>query len=374
MNNSQAITEIEALIRPHLKGFVPYSSARDEFHGDAGVFLNANENPVYGSDYCRYPDSHQRTLRRALAEWFTPQLQGAGAITEEEVFVGSGSDEAIDLLVKVFCSPGVDRIATCVPSYGMYGVAARAHGVEVQEVLLESDFSLNPAKLLQALDNSVKVLFLCSPNNPTGNLLDKSAIQEVLAGFPGICVVDEAYVDFCQAGSHLPFLSTYPRLVVLRTFSKAWGLAGIRLGVALGHKRLVQALSAVKLPYNVGTPAQELALDALRQGERFSRSCQEVVRERERVAEALRGSPLVETVYPSEANFLLVRFKQSARVFSYLEARGVIVRDRAREPLCGGCLRITIGTARENKKLLEELSLFAASRDNGQEEKKEEAK
>jgi len=339
------------LARPHLAGLQPYTSARDEYTGDAHVYLDANENPygsVAGGTLNRYPDPHQRDLKDGLAK-----ILDVGA---EQIFVGNGSDEAIDLLVHAFCEPGVDHILITPPTYGMYAVTAAVNNVGVKEVALGVDYAMQTDAVITALTADTKLVFLCSPNNPTGNLQDPEAMLAVAASAPGLVVVDEAYIDFAPSGSVLRRLKDFPNLVVLRTFSKAWGMAGARIGVAAGHPSVVTLFDRIKLPYNVSQLAQDVAMDALPLIEEKERFVARIMDERASLASRLRTAPGVEHVYPSDANFLLVRFTDAAVTYHRLVELGIIVRDRSRVELCEGGLRITVGSREENDALLHGLA------------------
>lgn len=333
---------IADLLRPHVRALAPYSTARDEFKGEARVYLDANENP-FGSGLNRYPDPHSRALKARVS-----QLKG---IETERIFVGNGSDEAIDLLVRAFVPAG-DAVVITPPTYGMYGVAARSHGAEVLEAPLRRDFSLDLDALERAGEQAGKLIFLCSPNNPTGNQLSLGDIESVLARTSGVVVVDEAYIDFASGPSACALLGAYPRLVVLQTLSKAWGMAGIRIGLAFGDPVVIQALSKLKLPYNINSLSQEAALERLADTARYSEQVGVVLAERQRIIGELASLSCVKEVFSSEGNFILVRCEDSRRLFEFLRDRGVIVRDRSHELHCQGCLRITIGTEAENNELI----------------------
>lgn len=333
---------VSDLIKPYIQALVPYSTARDEFSGVADVYLDANENP-FATSVNRYPDPHHKELKG--------QISALKGMPVDTIFVGSGSDEAIELLVRVVDTEK-GGITIAPPTYGMYRVAARNNDVHVVEAALNPDFSLNIDKIRQASDSGSKLLFVCSPNNPTGTQYSLDEVRNVLEAFQGVVVVDEAYVDFSTGESALGLLSESDRLVVLQTFSKAWGMAGIRLGLAFAAPTLVAAMNKLKLPYNVSTLTQQFALTRLREAGRVGEERQAIVRERERVRSELAKLPCVETVFPSEGNFLLVRFKDSAEAFHVLRDAGVIVRDRSHELHCSGCLRITIGTANENNRVV----------------------
>jgi histidinol-phosphate aminotransferase len=351
--------DLAALIRPHLLTLTPYSSARDDYTGHEGVFLDANENPL-GSvgltdAYNRYPDPHQTALKQRLAA-----LKG---VLSDQIFLGNGSDEPIDLLIRATCQPGQDAILIVPPTYGMYEVSANINLVTVQKVPLTADFQLDADAVLAALIPQTKIVWLCSPNNPSGNLLSRAAIRRVIEGVENraLVVVDEAYIDFADTPSWTTELASYPNLVVLQTLSKAWGLAGLRLGMCFASKALVAVLDKIKPPYNIAAPTQQLALEALNHPDQKAAQVAEILQQRVVLADQLRSLAIVETVYPSDANFLLVRFINADMVFQYLISRQVIVRDRSRVLRCAGCLRISVGTPSENAQLLAVLTEMSKS-------------
>lgn len=346
--------KVSDLIRPHLKTVKPYSSARDEYTGAEGVFLDANENPhgsAAGEGWNRYPDPYQRPLKQEVSR--------IKMVPEANVFLGNGSDEPIDLLIRAFCEPGQDHILTFPPTYGMYQVSAGIQNIAVEKVLLTPDFQLDLVPTQESLKRRPKITFLCSPNNPSGNLLKREDIIQVLDKAEGIVVVDEAYIDFPEEESCNQMLEQYPNLVVLQTFSKAWGMASLRLGMAFASEEIVQLLNKIKPPYNIPGPVQEAALLALKQNEDKTKTwVEQLNREKEELKLRLEALPMVQKVYPSDANFFLVRFDSSHEVFNYLLQQKVIVRDRSSQPLCEGCLRLTIGTRAENNRLIDSLSTF----------------
>lgn len=321
----------------------PYTSARDEYHGTAEVYLDANENP-YPSPYNRYPDPLALAVKEKLAA-----IKG---VDPAQIFLGNGSDEAIDLLIRAFCEPNQDSILVSEPTYGMYSVCADVNAVNVQRVSLTPDFGLDLDAFPKTFDATTKIIFLCSPNNPTGNLLSREKIQEVLKRFYGLVVIDEAYIDFAKSKSFLQELSKYPNLVVLQTFSKAWGLAGLRLGMCFAAPEIISILNKIKYPYNVNVKTQELALDALENKYKTDIWVEEILSQRDKLAAGLRSLRMTEKVFHSDANFLLVRVKDALGTYQQLVREGVIVRDRSRVMLCYNCLRITVGTPEENEKLL----------------------
>lgn len=333
----------ETLLRAHVRTFAPYTSARDEFTGRAEVFLDANENP-FDNGLNRYPDPHQHALKARIAA-----IKG---VDIQHLFLGNGSDECIDLLFRACTDPGTDHAVLLPPTYGMYGVSAALNAVRVREVALSPDFQPDVEAILAGMEPGAKLLFLCSPNNPSGNAFDSDRVEALLRSFPGLVVVDEAYVDFSSQSSWIHRLKEFPNLVVLQTFSKAWGLAGIRLGMAFAHPRLIAALDAIKPPYNLSALTQQAALKALEMPERIREQVQLLLAEREQLATALRNLPQVEMVYPSDANFLLVKIADARTVYEHLLTQAIVVRDRSRVRLCEGCLRITVGTPTENMRLV----------------------
>lgn len=338
--------EIRKLLRPNIYNLMPYSSARDEFTGSASVFLDANENP-FETGYNRYPDPYQQNLKLEISK--------VKQVKPEFIFLGNGSDEPIDLLFRAFCNPGVDNVIAIEPSYGMYTVSADINDIEVRKVLLTDQFDLEADALLKAVDEKSKIVFLCSPNNPSGNLLDKEEISKVIKGFNGLVVVDEAYIDFASGETFLNELETNNNLVVLQTFSKAWGLAGIRLGMAFASPEIIAVLNKIKYPYNINALTQERALKALKDVDLKNQWVEIIIKERKRLETELNRFPFVTKIYPSDANFLLVKMHDNKGIFDYLMEEGVIVRNRSKVALCEGSLRITIGNEEENNMLLEKL-------------------
>lgn len=337
---------IENLVRGNIRALKPYSSARSEFSGAASVFLDANENP-FDTGYNRYPDPLQRELKDRIGA-----LKG---IEPEYIFLGNGSDEAIDLLYRIFCNPGQDNVVAPDPTYGMYQVCAEINDIEYRTVTLRSDFSLDLEALLARTDAYTKLLFICSPNNPTGNMVERAGLIKILKQFRGIVVLDEAYIDFAEEESFLCLLKEYPNLVILQTFSKAWGQASIRLGMAFASPVIISFFNKVKYPYNVNILTQKHALEVLTNAGGVKEEVALLKAERERLAISFRNLAMVKTVYPSSANFLLVRFEDADAAYAYLTTQGVIVRNRNKITRCQGCLRITVGTPEENDLLLETL-------------------
>ncbi|HEY8935896.1 MAG TPA: histidinol-phosphate transaminase [Cyclobacteriaceae bacterium] len=339
--------DINSLVRKNVLNMKPYSSARDEFKGEAEVYLDANENP-YPSPYNRYPDPLQWRVKEKLAE-----IKGVKA---EQIFLGNGSDEPIDLIIRAFCEPNRDSILITEPTYGMYSVCAEVNAVNVQQVLLTHDFDIDLDAFPKTFDATTKVIYLCSPNNPTGNLLSRDKIVEVLKRFYGIVVIDEAYIDFTEGKSFVNELDAYPNLVVLQTFSKAWGLAGLRLGMAFASPEIIAILNKIKYPYNVNIRTQDLALEALDNEARKQSWVEEIIEEREEMMKALKKLHIVDKVYPSDANFILVKVKDAHQTYRELMNQKIIVRDRSKVTLCYNCIRITIGTPEENKRVLQALN------------------
>jgi histidinol-phosphate aminotransferase len=340
---------IENLIRPNIKALTPYRAARHDY--ESGVLLDANENSIGsvltmdGVELNRYPDPFQKALRTLLAELAGVQL--------ENIFVGVGSDEVIDLLIRIFCEPGSDSILIAAPTYGMYRVAAEIQGIQVRQCLLTRDFQIDQNAIQSSANGTTKLIFCCSPNNPTANLLRRDDILALSRSTNAVVVVDEAYIDFSNAESLAAEINRHPNLVVLRTLSKAWGLAGIRLGYAVASPSIVEYLMKVKPPYNINALTSSVALRALRNVERMRQAVHEIVMLREQLAEQLRGLSYIENVYPSDANFILVRCADAKRIYRALAERGIIVRDRSSEPLLENCLRITVGTAEQNALLID---------------------
>lgn len=342
--------DIQSLVRPNIRSLIPYSSARDEFSGSARIYLDANENP-FNSPLNRYPDPAQRALKEAIGA-----MKGQPV---EHLFLGNGSDEGIDLLIRVLCTPGEDHVVTVDPTYGMYGVSADIHDVERKQVLLRPDFTLDAEAVLEAVDHRTKIIFLCSPNNPTSNSFERTAMERIINEVSCMVVVDEAYIDFSREEGLLSMVPRRPNLVILQTLSKAWGLAGIRLGMVFGHPELIEYLSRVKYPYNINTLTLQRALEALSDSAAHDAWVTQILQERELMARLLLTFEMVEKVYPSDANFILVKMRDPLRVQQFLMDRGIIVRDRSSVPLCGGCLRITVGTPEENLALIEALTQYS---------------
>lgn len=336
--------DIRELLRENIRTLAPYSTARDEYQGELGIYLDANENP-YDNNYNRYPDPHQKNLKRRLAE-----IKG---VPVEKIFIGNGSDEPIDLVFRLFCEPRRHNAVSIAPTYGMYKVAAAINDVQMREVQLEPGFTLDAEKLLAAADENTRLLFLCSPNNPSGNCFPKKEIEKVIRRFNGIVILDEAYIDFAGQPGFLSELDEYPNLVILQTLSKAWGMAGLRLGLAFAQPLIVDTLSRVKYPYNINVVTQKIVLEQLRKSP--DAQIAEIVSERGRVLEGLAKNPVIRKIHPTDANFVLAEVDEPRTIYDRLIGAGIIVRDRSRIKGCEGCLRITIGTPEENDRLLETL-------------------
>ncbi len=337
---------LQQLVRKNVWNMKAYSSARDEFKGEASVFLDANENPL-NNKYNRYPDPLQWALKEKISK--------IKDIQPEKIFLGNGSDEPIDLVIRIFCEPRIDNIVAIDPTYGMYQVCADVNDVEYRKVLLNGNFDLDAGTLLEKTDENTKLIFLCSPNNPTGNLLNRKEIEKVLNSFSGIVIVDEAYIDFASEKTWLNDLQKYPNLIVLQTFSKAWGLAAVRLGMAFASPEIIKLFNKVKYPYNVNILTQNFVNGELDKLELRKEWIQILLKGRDFLNEELLKLPFVEKIYPTDSNFILVRVTDANGLYKHLADKGVIVRNRNSVSLCAGCLRITVGTDEENKILIETL-------------------
>ena len=341
---------VEQLVRPNIWKLAPYSSARDEYSGkEAHVFLDANENP-YNGPYNRYPDPLQRELKSLLKK-----VKG---VPEEMIFLGNGSDEAIDLAYRVFCNPGRDNVVAIAPTYGMYQVCADINDIEYRQVLLDDNYNFKAADLLAACDEHTKMIWLCSPNNPTGNSLNRDEILKVIEGFEGIVIVDEAYIDFSQQMSLRQELPAHPNLIILQTMSKAWGSAAIRLGMAFASKEIIAIYNKVKYPYNVNQLTQEQALAMLKDPFEVDKWVKILMAERSRLMQAFMELPICEKIYNTDANFFLAKMTDANAIYNYLVDKGIIVRNRNKVQLCQNCLRITIGNRTENNELLSALRTY----------------
>ena len=348
--------DLNRLVRPNILRLKPYSSARSEFAGDAAVFLDANENSFgspAGHSYNRYPDPFQKELKAMIT--------ATNGLVAEQIFVGNGSDEAIDLLFRIFCEPGRDEVIVCPPTYGMYSVSADINDTGICEVPLTSEFHLDVEAILAAVKNSTKLIFICSPNNPTGNLMRRADIIRLLDTFSGAVVIDEAYIHFASEPSMISELERFPNLVVLQTFSKAWGMAGLRVGMAYASEEIIALMSVVKPPYNVSGIAQRAVIEGLSEKDSVEHWISRTLSERERLVTVLGRLSFVQNIYPSDANFVLVKTDDARGVYNYLIEQKIVVRDRSNVQLCEGCLRITVGTEKENTRLLTELVAFGGA-------------
>jgi histidinol-phosphate aminotransferase len=347
--------DLNALIRQNIKNLTPYSSARHEFTGKASVFLDANEN-AFGSPlaekFNRYPDPLQWQLKFQLA-----RIKGVPA---ENIFVGNGSDEVIDLAFRIFCNPGKDNVIVCPPTYGMYEVSANINDVAIKKVNLTPNFQLDVPGILDAVDANTKLLFICSPNNPTGNNMNRDDVEVLLNNFPGIVIIDEAYINYSRQKTFIQELTEYPNLVVMQTLSKAWGLAALRLGLCYASMDIIDVFNKVKPPYNVNEASQHLGLEALQDTSTVNDWIKTVVEQRALLVNEINGLSFVEKLYPSDANFILVKVANANALYDYLTANEVIVRNRNKDVNCSNCLRITIGTPDENNLLIKLLKTFKA--------------
>jgi len=344
---------INKIIRKNIADLVPYSSARDEYQGEASVFLDANEN-AFGSpleqQYNRYPDPLQYKLKKRLSD-----IKG---VPPRNIFLGNGSDEAIDILFRSFCNPGVDNVIIVPPTYGMYQVSANINDVEARKVLLTEEYQLNLEGIAEAIDERTKLIFICSPNNPTGNSINRDDIETLLANFNGLVVIDEAYINFSRQKTFIQELTEYTNLVVLQTLSKAWGLAGLRVGMAFASEEIIEVMNKVKPPYNINEASQELALKALQNVEQVNGWIKETLAQRDKLVLNIKNFDFVLDIYPSDANFILVKTTDAKAIYNFLVERGIIVRDRSKVDLCEGSLRITVGTPAENDILLNTLQEY----------------
>lgn len=344
---------LENLLRDNIKKLVPYSSARDEFKGEASVLLDANENS-FGSPlphhYNRYPDPLQHQVKSKLSA-----IKGVPA---ENIFLGNGSDEAIDILYRAFCQPAVDNVILVPPTYGMYEVSANINDVAIRKVNLTADYQLDLDGIAAAIDAHTKLIFICSPNNPTGNSIRRQDIETVLTNFDGIVVIDEAYINFSKQRSFTQELNEFPNLVILQTLSKAWGLAALRLGMAFSSKEIISIFNKIKPPYNINQATQDLVLEALGNVEQVNKWIKDTVDERDKLVKALAAIAEIQHITPSDANFVLAKLVEPRELYNFLVNKGIIVRDRSKVELCEGCLRITVGTAEENIKLIEAIQQF----------------
>ncbi len=347
--------DINTILRENIKNLKPYSSARDEFQGEASVYLDANEN-AFGSpleqNYNRYPDPLQYSVKKRLSE-----IKG---VPPRNIFLGNGSDEAIDILFRSFCNPGADNVILVPPTYGMYEVSANINDVETRKVNLTDEYQLNLDRIAEAIDKNTKLIFICSPNNPTGNSINREDIETLLTNFKGLVVVDEAYINFSRQKTFIQELTEYANLVVLQTLSKAWGLAALRVGMAFASEEIIEVMNKVKPPYNINEASQQLALQALQNVEQVNQWIKDTLTERDQLVLNLKAFDFVLDIYPSDANFILVKTTDAKGIYNYLVSHGIIVRDRSKVELCEGALRFTIGTPEENKTLLNTLKEYKA--------------
>lgn len=349
--------DLNNILRENIKKLIPYSTARDEYKGAKGIFLDANENS-FGSpidditeNVNRYPDPMQNELKEKISK--------TKGVPAENIFVGNGSDEAIDILFRAFCNPGQDKVIICPPTYGMYEVSAGINDIQVLKVNLTPEvFQLDTEKILAAIDKNVKLIFICCPNNPTGNGVKWDDVKLLLEKFPGIVVIDEAYINFASYRSLITELPNYPNLVILQTLSKAWGMAGLRIGMAFASKQIIDIFNKIKPPYNINVVSQHLASEALDNVELVNDSIKQIAQEREKLSENFKKYPFIEKIYKSEANFILIKVSEPKKLYNHFLQNQIIVRDRSKAPLCEGCLRITVGTQEENKKLINALNQF----------------
>ena len=347
--------DLNNLLRENIKKLVPYSSARDEFKGEARIFLDANENS-YGSPLTKWYNRYHDPLQLKLKE----KLSAIKGVPVGNTFLGNGSDECIDVLLRAFCEPGIDNIIICPPTYGMYEVSANINNVAVKKVPLTPVFQLDLPAIEEAVDDNTKLIFLCSPNNPTGNSLLREDIEIILNNYFGLVVIDEAYINFSRFRSFTQELNDYPNLAVMQTLSKAWGLAALRIGMTFASEEIIAVMNKIKPPYNINQASQELAMQALDEVEQVNSMIRDIVQQREELRATLEALPVVQKIYPSDANFLLVKVTHAKEIYDYLLAQGIVVRDRSNVILCEGCLRITIGTPQENQTLAESLKSYAA--------------
>lgn len=343
--------KLEKFIRPNIIALAPYSTARDEYQGgEIATFLDANESP-YESDLNRYPDPHQKLIRQKLSE-----IKG---VATDQIFIGNGSDEPIDIIYRVFCRPSIDNVVMIAPTYGMYKVSAAINDIEVREVSLDATFALSAEKVLSATDKNTKAIFLCSPNNPSANLLCRDEVEKIVKSFEGIVVIDEAYVDFCEGyRSFIYDLASYDNVIVLQTLSKAWGLAGVRFGMAFASPEIVRIMNKVKYPYNINSLTQTRVMEELNRESEIKEQCREIIAERKKLTEEFQKIEQIEKVYHSDANFVLIKIANPNKLYNYLVDNKVIVRNRNSIKLCEGCLRITVGTEEENINLLKLMNSY----------------
>ncbi|MEP6582952.1 MAG: histidinol-phosphate transaminase [Ginsengibacter sp.] len=342
--------DLDAMVRKNIRNLKPYSSARTEYSGSASIFLDANENS-FGSplseNFNRYPDPLQWQLKQELSK-----IKG---IPAQNIFIGNGSDEVIDLAFRIFCEPAKDNVIVCPPTYGMYSVSGNINDVEVEEALLTPDFQLDVDAILEKVNSNSRLLFICSPNNPTGNNMSRADIEILINNFPGLVIIDEAYINYSRQKSFLQELAEYENLVVMQTLSKAWGLAALRLGLCFASEKIVDLFNKVKPPYNINKASQQLGIEALSKIDEVNKNIKITVEQRSILMQQLSTFSFIEKIYPSDANFILIKTNNADKVYQFLSAKKIIVRNRSKEPLCKNCLRITVGTPEENQKLIEVL-------------------
>jgi len=339
--------KLNNILRDNIKNLDSYSSAREDFKGNAEIYLDANENP-YNNDINRYPDPYQKSLKKVIS-----QIKN---IDSDNIFIGNGSDEVLDITIRTFCEPSKDNIIICPPTYGMYKVLADINNIETKEVLLNADFSLNKEQILSTANANTKLVILCSPNNPTGNSIPLQEIEYLLNRLNAIILVDEAYIDFSDKESALALIEKHPNLIVSQTLSKAYGMAGIRIGLAFAQQNIIDIFNKVKPPYNISVLSQNKATKYLLQEGLYKEKLNRLANQKRYLISSLSKNKLVKKIYPSDANFILVKFSDADYIYKYLVENGIIVRNRSKQPRCENCLRISVGTERENKILIQKLN------------------
>ncbi|HEV8082258.1 MAG TPA: histidinol-phosphate transaminase [Chitinophagaceae bacterium] len=345
--------DLDSLVRRNIKNLKPYSSARSEYSGSASIFLDANEN-AFGSplpeNFNRYPDPLQWPLKQELSK-----IKG---IPSQNIFIGNGSDEVIDLAYRIFCEPGKDNVIICPPTYGMYSVSGNVNDVQIQEAMLTQDFQLNVDAILKKVDSNTRLLFICSPNNPTGNDMTRIDVEALINNFPGLVIIDEAYINYSRQKSFLQELTEYENLIVMQTLSKAWGLAALRLGLCFASEKIIELFNKVKPPYNINKASQQLGRAALSGIDEVNKNIKLTVEQRDILGNELLQFNFIKKIYPSDSNFILIKANDAQNLYKYLSAKEIIVRNRSKEPLCENCLRITVGKPGENKTLIEALKNY----------------
>ncbi|MEO8567832.1 MAG: histidinol-phosphate transaminase [Ginsengibacter sp.] len=345
--------DLDGLVRKNIKNLKPYSSARSEYSGNASIFLDANENS-FGSplaeNFNRYPDPLQWQLKEKLSK-----IKGT---PPHNIFIGNGSDEVIDLAYRIFCEPGKDNVIVCPPTYGMYGVSGNINDVEIKEAMLTCDFQLDVDAILEMINSNTRLLFICSPNNPTGNNMNRVAVETLINNFPGLVIIDEAYINYSRQKSFLQELTEYENLIVMQTLSKAWGLAALRLGLCFASEKIIDLFNKVKPPYNINKASQQLGIEALSNINEVNKNIEITVEQRSILKKQLIEFNFIQKIYPSDSNFILIKVLNADKLYQYLSAKKIIVRNRSQEPLCENCLRITVGTPKENDTLIEALKNY----------------